>query len=190
MTLFATNTKNISACLSLFLIVFSFSGCGYHFRTTGKPQGIDIQSIAIPMITSTSSHTGFEGDFTKFIREEFVTHAKIPLVSRDKASVILIGKVKDIRTEVTSYHLTKREVGNEEVNYEVTRTRRLRVRLNAGLVDGRTGKVIWKDNDMRESATFTVSDDPLATSYNKKKALREIARRFGERVYMKTMERF
>ena len=190
MTLFVTHTKNILVCLSLCLILFSFSGCGYHFRATGEPQGIDIQNIAIPMITSTSSNLGFEGDFTNFIREEFVTHGKIPIVSRDKASAILIGRVKDIRTEVTSYHLTQTEVGDEEVNYEVTRTRRLRVRLNARLVDGKTGKVIWNDNDMRGSATFTVSDDPLATSYNKKKALREIARRFGERVYMKTMERF
>jgi len=190
MTMFVTQTKNILPCLLSGLILFYFSGCGYHFRTTGEPQGIDMQSIAVPMVTSTSSHLGFEGDFTKLIREEFVTHAKIPVVSRDKASAILIGKVKDIRTEVTSYYLTKTEVEDEEVNYEVTRTRRLRVRLNARLVDGKTGKVIWNDNDMRESATFTVSEDPLATSYNKKKALREIARRFGERVYMKTMERF
>jgi len=46
-------------------------GCGYHLAADGKPMGIQMDSIAIPMISSTSSQEEFEAIFTKVIRQEF-----------------------------------------------------------------------------------------------------------------------
>ena len=40
------------------------------------------------------------------------------------------------------------------------------------------------------TVTFAVGTDPLANRYNERNAVRQIARRLAERIYLKTMERF
>ena len=63
-------------------------GCGYNFRADGDPVGIKIVNLSIPLIESTSSNIGFESEFTQVIREEFISHAKVPLVSMERAQAI------------------------------------------------------------------------------------------------------
>ncbi len=46
----------------IFVLCWLTSGCGYHFRPAGKPIGISLDSIAIPLFSSTSSFMGVEGD--------------------------------------------------------------------------------------------------------------------------------
>ena len=179
------------------LIIFSFcislasaSGCGYHFRKAGEPIGISIASLAVPLMTSTSSSLGFEGDFTRIIREEFISHAKMPLVSKDEADAVLIGKIHEIRTEPYTYTVSEDIVQGDKIRYEVTNRRWLIIKLDAELIDKTTGKVIWVDKGMREKSSFEVSTDPLANRYNQRKAVLRIAKRFAERLYLKTMQRF
>jgi hypothetical protein len=172
------------------LILLFAAGCGYHLRAGGKPIGIQIESLAIPLMESTSSSLGFEGDFTRVIREEFVSHSKVPLVSRDEAAAVLIGKVYEIKTDPYSYNLTQTTIQGEEKNYETTNARWLRIKLDVKLMDRSTGKVIWHDRGMEEKETFAVGTDPLANRYNERNAVRQIARRLAERIYLKTMERF
>ncbi|MDY6882009.1 MAG: LPS assembly lipoprotein LptE [Desulfatiglans sp.] len=151
---------------------------------------MDIHSIAIPLIRSTSSQLGFEGAFTKVIREEFFSHSKVPIVSRSEADAVLVGKVVHVETEALSYRLEQGVVQDQNTSYEVTDTRRIRITLDATLIAGDTGKTIWKESEMEEKETFSVGTDPLSNNYNQMKAIIEIARRFAERLYSKTMERF
>ena len=151
---------------------------------------IRIDSLAIPLMTSPSSSLGFEGDFTEVIRREFVSHSKIPIVSKDHAAAVLIGRVYEIRTEPLSYSTTSKTIEDRTYNYEVTSSRWLIIRLDAKLLDRKTGKVIWGEKNMEEKATFGVSTDPLRTRYNQRKATEKIAQLFAERFYLKTMERF
>ncbi len=185
---------SIITSLFILLTLAMGSGCGYQFRSVGEPIGMEISSLAIPLMESSSSSLGFEGDFTKIIRDEFISHSKVPLVPRDEAAMVLIGKVHDIKTSPVSYKVIQKTVqGNpvdHTVDHEVTRTRRLKIRLDARLVDRTTGKVIWRDKSMEEKATFSVATDPLTNRYNQKKAMQKIAQRFAERLYLKTMERF
>jgi hypothetical protein len=181
----------ISACLLGFLVFCAGStGCGYHFRGTGNPVGIQIESIAIPLMESTSSYLGFEPEFTRYVREEFVSHARIPLVSKKKASSLLIGKIYEIGTTPYSHEVFESEVRGDGISYEVTNSRWMWVRMSAKLVDRNTGAVIWEDRNLRDRHTFVVSPDPLATRFNQRMALRTIARRLARKMYAKTMERF
>jgi hypothetical protein len=180
--------KSLFICICLCLM--GFMGCGYSFRSTSEPIGIEIQSIAIPLMESTSTSLGFEGDFTRIIRQEFASHAKIPLVSRDKAEVVLIGKIYQIETEPISYTLSHTAVQEELTTYEVTNRRRLKVRLHAKLINNENGEIIWEDRAMSENAAFNVVTDPLNNRYNQRRALQIIAKRLAERIYMKTLERF
>jgi outer membrane lipopolysaccharide assembly protein LptE/RlpB len=190
MRLFPRPYNAFSPILAVLLFLLFAAGCGYHFRPTGKPVGLQIESLAIPLMESTSSSLGFEGDFTRIIREEFASHAKFPLVSREKASTVLIGKVYDIKTDPYTYNLTETTVRGEKTYYSTTNARWLKIRLDVKLLDRNTGKVIWHDKKMEEKTTFAVGTDPLTNRYNEKRAVREIARTLAERIYLKTMERF
>ncbi len=178
----------LTLCAAMSLILSQ--GCGYHFRETGKPIGIQIQSLAIPLMESTSSSLGFEGVFTRMIREEFVSHARIPIVSRDEATTVLIGRVSEIKTEPYTYRVDRNTVGGQRSTYEVTNARWLKVKLDARLVERPSGKIIWAERGMEERATFSIGTDPLRNRYNQDQALRRIARILAERIYLKTMERF
>ena len=171
--------KTISVLLCLILV----SGCGYAFQATGQPMRITISSMAIPLMESPSSNIGFEGDFTKMIRREFVSHSQMPLVSKEMAAAILIGKVTDIKTEPLSYRVT-------DNTFDITSSRWLKIKLEAKLVETKTGKTIWNDPNMEEKASFSVDSDPLKTTYNQRRATKKIAQLLAERIYLKTMERF
>lgn len=174
----------------LILLLLWAAGCGYHFRETRKPIGIQIESLAIPLIKSTSSSAGLEADFTRIVREEFASHTQIPLVSEHEAAAVLIGRVYDITTEPLSYALEQHSVQGRVTTYETTRTRRLKIKLHAKLSEKATGKVIWESKDMEDRTTFSVGTDPLINRHNERKALEELARRLAKRIYLKTVERF
>lgn len=170
-------------CLALLLLFLCSAGCGYNLQATGKPKGITIPSLAIPLMKSPSSSLGFEGDFTRMIRQAFVSHSQIPLTTKEKAAMVLVGTVTDIRTEPLSYRIS-------DENFEVTTSRWLKIRLSCKLVERATGKIIWDDPNMEQKAAFTVTSDPLQTSYNRQKAAEKIARLLSEIIYLRTMERF
>ncbi len=172
------------------LFGFFFTGCGYSFRATGEPMGIDLKSMAIPMIESTSSNLGFEADFTRVIREEFIRNSKVPLVSTEEAQTVLIGRVTDIRTEALGYDLDQQTVNGVVTTYEETRRRMLRVKVDMQFTDRKTGKTIWRDKDIEEKASFVVDRDPLVTQFNEKQTLEIIAGRLAKRIFLRTMERF
>ena len=174
----------------ILLLGFSITGCGYSIRASGDPMGIEMESLAIPMIESTSSDLGFEADFTRVIREEFIRNSKVPLVSREEAQTVLSGRIYDIRTEPVSYDLDQQSVNGAVTTYTETRTRMLRVRVDMRLEDKRTGNVIWRDENLEEKTSYVVDRDPLVTRFNRKKALETIAERLGKRIFLQTMERF
>lgn len=166
------------------------TGCGYSIRASGDPMGIKMESMAIPMIESTSSDLGFEADFTRVIREEFIRNSKVPLVSREEAQTVLSGRVYDIRTEPVSYDLDQQTVDGAVITYTETRSRMLRVRADMRFENKETGKVIWRNENMEEKTSYVVDRDPLITRFNEKNALETIAERLAKRIFLQTMERF
>jgi Lipopolysaccharide-assembly len=168
----------------LFVFLLAFGRCGYKVQPLGRPVGIDIQSLSIPLVESTSSLAGFEGDFTRMIRQEFVSHSSVPLVTREEAAMVLLGRIHTIRTDPLGYSL------DVSKDYPVTSSRWLIMRLEAKLVDRRTGKTIWTEKNLEEKASYQVGQDPLLNRHNERRALEENARRLAKQIYLKTMERF
>ena len=189
-TSFARRCPALGALAAAAALWGLLAGCGYQFRADGRPVGMEIRSLAIPLMTSTSSHIAFEPDFTKVIREEFISHASVPILPREQAQLVLVGHVRDIQTDPLTYDLDPRTVEGYDVTYAATNSRRLRVELDAKLVGRATGKVVWSDSSLADEARFEVSADPLRTRYNQREALRRISGRLAKRVYLKTMERF
>jgi outer membrane lipopolysaccharide assembly protein LptE/RlpB len=169
---------------------FFLAGCGYHLRADGEPVGIELESLAIPMFSSTSSEIGFEADFTKVIRQEFISYGKVPIVPEEKAQMVLVGKIREIRADPLTYRTQDFTLGGYTSTYEVTKSRKLRVRVEVQLMDRRQGKIVWREPGMEEQASYTVSTDPLEMRYSERQALEKIAGRLAKRIYSRTMERF
>ena len=175
--------SRLAGWIGVFLVFLCIFGCGYQLQATNKPKGIDIPSLAIPLMPSPSSSLGFESDFTMMIRKGFVSHSQIPLVSKEEAVFVLIGNVQEIQSEPLSYMVT-------DGTFEVTSSRWLKIRLSAKLMNRKTGDIVWNDEAMEEKAPYTVDSDPLKTRYNQRKAAKRIAQLLAERIYLRTMERF
>ena len=174
----------------LLLLSLMVAGCGYHFRADGEPVGIQLESLAIPLFSSTSSQIGFEADFTKVIRQEFISQGRVPLVPEEKAQAVLIGKIVEIRADPLTYRSQDVTIGGNTSTFEVTKSRKLIVKLEIQMVDRRSGKVIWREAGMEDQASYAVSGDPLETRYTEQQALQKIAGRLAKRIYLRTMERF
>jgi hypothetical protein len=186
----AISSRALVPAMLIFLAICGTGGCGYHFRAIGEPMGIKIQSLAIPLIPSPSSDIGFEADFTRMIREEFISYAKVPIVSEESAQMVLKGRITRIETEPLTYRVRRQKVGGYFTTYEVTDSRRLRVRVEFSLTERETGRILWNDSAMEEQAGFDVTSDPLVDRKNRQEAVQTIARRISKRVFVKTMERF
>jgi hypothetical protein len=174
----------------LLLLTFVLAGCGYHFQADGEPVGIQLESLAIPMFSSTSSEIGFEANFTKVIRQEFISQGRVPLVPEEKAQAVLVGKIQDIRADPVNYRSLDVPIGGTTYTYQVTSSRKLRVRLDVQLVNRRSGKLIWHEAAMEDQASYSVTGDPLELHYAEQRALETIAERLAKRIYLRTMERF
>jgi len=172
---------------SVFLILF---GCGYHFNLSGTSLRGGLHTLAIPTVQSSSTLAGLEGDFTNIIRREFLSHSTIPIVSRKRASAVLVGKIERVDTSPLSYDIQKQTVGGTTVSYETTSLRRIRVKMSIKMVNKGTGQVLWEDHDMEEKASYTLSNDPVENQYRERAALKEIARLLAKRIYLKTVDAF
>jgi hypothetical protein len=149
-----------------------------------------IDNIAIPMIESTASKRGVEPDFTRIVREEFISLARVPLAPEAEAQAVLTGRIYRIETQPLSFDVRETELNQDTANFSVTKSRRLIIRLDAKLTERKSGKVIWHDRHMEEKSRFDVGLDPLVNRRNEQRALERIARLLARRMYQKTMERF
>ena len=174
---------------TLYLAAVS-AGCGYQFRATGEPLGIGLESLAIPLVESSSSVLSFESDFTRVIRNEFISRGRVPLVPLERAQMSLIGNVYEIRTDPLSFDTRAVEVNGTTGSYSTTNSRRLTVKLEMKMVDQKSGEVIWHDKSMVEKSTFAVGTEPLVNRDNEKRALEAISRNLAVRIYNRTMDRF
>ncbi|MBN1850891.1 MAG: hypothetical protein JW932_20165 [Deltaproteobacteria bacterium] len=175
--------------LTLFLsIPVILSGCGYSFQDQGESG--EITSIAIPLMTSTSTGKGFEADFTSIIRNEFISHARIPILSREEAQAVLIGHIHEIQRESVSFSREPFGVGDHLSYYETTNAALLRIKLDVHLKDRITGKTIWREKTMEERTRYDIGADPITDRFNQQQAILKVARALAKRLYLKTMERF
>lgn len=152
--------------------------------------GIQLQSLAIPMIQSTSSDLSFEAIFTKVFRNTFISQTDIPLVPEAKADAVLAGRIHEIRDEPIAFNQTQNVVDGQVTTYSVTSRRQITVTMDAKFTIKATGKVLWHEPAMVERASYSVSADPLVNRFNKQQAYEAIAGLLASRLFLKSTERF
>ncbi len=166
------------------------AGCGYQFAAGGQTVGPSLQNLAIPLFTSTSTDIGFEAEFTRIVREEFISHARVPLVGEEEAHTVLVGRIIEIRADPLGYDSRTFTQNSYSETFSVTNTRRLKIRLEVQLVDRAQGKVLWHDASIEERTSYQVETDPLAARFYHEQAVEKLARRAARKIYQRTLERF
>ena len=187
---FSGLSKSFNSALLLLVCCLMFTGCGYQFRKAGTPIGVTLDTIAIPLFPTTSSFVGFEADFTRILREEFITHSRVRIVSKENAQAVLSGSISSIITEPLTFSVKKQTIHGFVSTDAITSSREMRVRVEAKLTDRATGTIIWQDGSFIGETTFSVSSDPLRTRHYQRQAFIVIAQDIATRIYSKTMERF
>jgi hypothetical protein len=150
---------------------------------------MELESLAIPMIQSTSTELAFEAIITTVVRNTFISQTDIPLLPKAKADAVLIGQIYEIREEPVAFDQTQNIVDGQITTYSVTSSRQLIVAMDAKFTIKATGKVLWHES-MMERANYRVSEDPLVTRFNKQQAYEAIARLLASRLFLKSTERF
>ncbi|MFP4037662.1 MAG: LPS assembly lipoprotein LptE, partial [Desulfobacteraceae bacterium] len=117
-------------------------------------------------------------------------NARVPIRPTEEAHMVLTGHVRSIRTEAVGFDSDRQWIEGKEYIYSTTSSRRIRVEFDAEMVDRDTGKTVWSEAGLSKERRFSVSDDPLVTEKNQRRALRMIAEDLAERVYLKTLDRF
>jgi outer membrane lipopolysaccharide assembly protein LptE/RlpB len=164
--------------------------CGYHFRTIGEPIGITLDSIAIPLFPSSSSYLGYEGEFIRVVREEFITNSRVRIERKERAQAVLSGKIHSIITDPLTFSITQETIHGYSSTDVVTSSRTMKVRVEVKLTDRATGTILWQDSNVTSEASFSVSSDPLTNQYNQRQTFISIAQDIASQIYSRTMERF
>jgi hypothetical protein len=179
--------------LCLILFVSLASGCGYSISSPGGPAGAAVSGIsglAISLVESPSSNLGFEAEFTRILRKEFISYSGLPVMSEQDAPYLLECRVQKISTRPRRYRSTRTVFQGEEYVYWRTSRRRMSVDIEVRMIEKATGKIIWHDDSIVETADWNLGGDPLADRDAQRAALRTLAERLAAKLYSRTVDRF
>ena len=75
--------------------VLLFSGCGYHFASSGDALPPSAETIYVSRFTNNTRITGVNDEFMRYVKDEIATHRRLKVVdSPDAADLELSGAVR------------------------------------------------------------------------------------------------
>ena len=157
-------SKSIELSFILFLC-FGCLSCGYHRQESDFQLPSWIRTIYIAPLENNSNELKLGTWITDELREEFLRDSGLTLVPKEKADVILEGRVISAYTTGLSY-----------IRYDVAVERRIEVECSVKLIDAKTGKQIWQSAEIYREEGFYVAKDVITTKDHKDLALQKISR--------------
>lgn len=151
-------------------------GCGYHVAGKGgqMPGGVD--TLSIPVFHNRTLKPDIESTVTAAFVTEFVTTVKV----ETDAPYVMEGSIN-------AYDLTPVSFTRSDVNQEY----RLTVAMSLRILDGSSGRVVWKDDRVSDYEDFTVNiNDVNATREREAEALRKLSKDTARLVKERMLEGF
>lgn len=156
-------------------------GCGYHVAGTSVNLPSGWKAIAIPAFKNDTTSYRLEQRFTQAVIREFITRTKYRIV-QDSASAdaVLTGEVLSIETNPVLFEATTGQVTTMLVT----------VHTKVQLVDNRTEKAVYKNDDMVFRGEYQIPTD-VATFFDEQSpALDRMSRDFASRLVADVLENF
>lgn len=148
-------------------LVFAAVSCGYSLQPTGDGRFSDSTALIdlSPFMNDTT-----ESDAGPYIasklREGLRQRGFNGQFGRIGADFLVSGKVLESRDEVLSHIAVRFALEN-----------RLTLVVGIRVIDTHNGKVLWKEDDLRESVSYYSGPDPEYTASNRRAAFEEAVRR-------------
>ena len=175
------NMKSIKCALYFYIMLtiglVAATGCGYQFAGVQKTP-FDIRRISVLMFENHTSEIGVEDVFSKDLISEVTRDGRMQLSDTDAADAVFSGVVTAMDIDTIS-----RENGYAAAE------RRVSITVDVKLKD-RNGDVLWSAKGIQANESYLVAEDKLATEYNRKLAIAEVARKISQNIYLQLNQVF
>lgn len=163
------------------VLVLSCGGCGYHVAGRAAHLPSDWKTIAIPAFKNDTTRYRIEQRFTQAVIREFITRTKYRIV-QDQASAdaVLTGEVISIETNPVLFEATTGEVTTMLVS----------VHTKVQLIDNRTQKPVYKNDDMVFRSEYQISADVNTFFDEEDPALDRMSRDLASHLVADVLENF
>ena len=156
-------------------------GCGYHVAGHAAQLPSDWKTIAIPAFTNDTTRYRIEQRFTQAVIREFITRTQYRVVQdTQSADAVLHGEVISIETNPILFQATTGEVTTMLVT----------VHAKVQLVDNRTQRPVYKNDDMLFRNEYQISTDVNSFFEEQDPALERMSRDLASHLVADVLENF
>lgn len=163
------------------LLGFAGAGCGYHVAGRAANLPSEWKTIAIPSFKNDTTRYRIEQRFSEAVIREFVIRTKYRIVQdQSSADAVLTGEVLSIETNPVLFEATTGEVTTMLVT----------VHTKVQLVDNKTQKSVYKNNDMVFRDEYQISSNVSTFFEEQDPALDRMSRDFASHLVADVLENF
>jgi Lipopolysaccharide-assembly len=169
------------ALLGTFLCCLFACGCGYHVAGSAAKLPSDWSSIAVPAFKNDTTRYRIEQQLTQAVIREFIARTKYRVVpQKDSPDGILHGEVFSMETTPVLFNATTGQVTTMLVT----------VHAKVQLVDRKTEKTIYQNEDMVFRDEYQISTDVQSFFEEQNPGLQRMARDFASHLVADVLENF
>jgi outer membrane lipopolysaccharide assembly protein LptE/RlpB len=157
------------------------AGCGYHVAGHAAQLPSEWKTVAVPAFTNDTTRYRVEQRFTQAVIREFITRTKYHVVQdTESADAVLHGEVLSIETDPVLFQATTGEVTMMLVT----------VHTKVSLVDNKTEKPVYTNNDMVFRDEYQISSDVKSFFEEQDPALERMSRDLASHLVSDVLENF
>jgi outer membrane lipopolysaccharide assembly protein LptE/RlpB len=170
-----------SSLLAVVAAVLSGVGCGYHVAGRASNLPSEWRTIAVPAFKNDTTRYRIEQRFTESVIKQFLQRTQYKIVQNaEEADAVLHGEVISIETNPMIFNATTGQVTMMLVT----------VHTKVLLVDNKTLKVVYKNDDMVFRDEYQISTDAREFFEEQDPALERMARDFAAQLVSNVVETF
>jgi outer membrane lipopolysaccharide assembly protein LptE/RlpB len=173
--------RTYNSLLALVVAAASAVGCGYHVAGHASTLPSEWTTIAVPAFKNDTTRYRIEQRFTQSVIRQFLQRTKYKIVQNtDDADAVLHGEIVTIETNPMIFNATTGQVTMMLVT----------VHTKVLLVDNKTQKVVYKNDDMLFRDEYQITTDAPEFFEEQDPALERMARDFAAQLVSNVVESF
>jgi len=171
----------LALSLALLLAALGAAGCGYHVAGHAANVPSEWKTIAVPAFKNDTTRYRIEQRFTQAVIREFITRTKYRVVQDEpSADAVLRGEVLSIDTTPVLF----------DANTGQVTTMLVTVHAKVQLVDNRTQKAVYQNDDMVFRDEYQISSDVNSFFEEQDPALERMSRDLASHLVANVLEGF
>jgi outer membrane lipopolysaccharide assembly protein LptE/RlpB len=177
----ARTGRTLALWMAALVAPMAVAGCGYHVAGHASQLPAEWTDIAVPAFKNDTTTYRIEQRMTEAVIREFITRTKYRVVQDPKsADAVLHGEVLSIETDPVLFEATTGEVT----------TMLVIVHTRVELIDTKTEKPVYKNDDMVFRDEYQISTDVKSFFQEQDPALDRMSRDLASHLVSNVLENF